>query len=216
MSSEFINGSKYAFSSAFATAVAMTALTNAAPPVATTDDPITEGLVALIKSGWGDINEQAVYMGASGELEGLDTTDLAQFPAGEGVGSLQTVSEWTSLTQIRSADQSGGDQNFFNYGYIDDKNRRQRSKPTDRNPLVLPFVLDYDPDLPWYQKLIDMDGKFAVMRETLPSGDVLLYTGYLSFQKSPTRVRNENMTVTATFSINSDIIRYPASFFTGS
>lgn len=54
------------------------------------------------------------------------------------------------------------------------------------------------------------------MRERLPTGDVLLYTGHVSFQPSPSRVRNENATVTATMSVNSEILRYPASFFAGS
>ena len=56
----------------------------------------------------------------------------------------------------------------------------------------------------------------TALRERLPTGDVLLYTGYLSFQPSPTRTRNENATVTAVMSINSEILRYPASFFAGS
>lgn len=222
MSQYFINGAKYSFSTVLGLAVAIASITNDDPAVATVGvggTPPTEGDIVLLQSNWTELNELATYAGAvTGQdfvLSGIDTTSERLFPDGESAGSFRIAGGFTSLSQIRDIQQSGGDTNQFTWGYIDDSSPRQRSKPTDQNPLVLTFVMDYDPDLPWPDELekLSKSRQLVVMRESLPSGDVLVYTGYLTYQKSPSRVRNENMTVTAVMSVNSDILRFPASFF---
>lgn len=217
MSSEFINGAKYRFSTTLGAAVAITAMTNAFPAVVTAATPPTEGTTVILTSGWTSLNDTAFLAGAASAIAELDTTDTSAYPPGQGAGSYKLASAFVSLSQIREIAQSGGDTNQFNYAYIDDTARRQRSKPTDKNPLVLTFTMDYDPTLPWHAALqaLDKSAQLVVMQETLPSGDTLVYTGFVSFQSSPTRTRNENMEVVATMSINSDVIRYPAGF-TGS
>lgn len=223
MSQYFINGAKYAFSTALADPENITSITNANPPVASALVPPTDGDIVLLRSNWTELNDMAAYAdnvtGSGFELAGVDTSDIQFYPEDEELpASYQVVSGFTSLSQIRDIQQTGGDTNQFTWGYIDDASPRQRSKPTDQNPLVLTFTMDDDPTLPWHQALIDVSKRrqLVTMRERLPTGDVLLYTGYMSFQPSPTRVRNENATVTATMSINSEIMRYPASFFAGS
>lgn len=223
MSQYFINGAKYAFSTVLADPENITSITNANPPVASALVPPADGDIVLLRSNWTELNDMAVYAdnvtSSDFELAGVDTSDIQFYPEDEELpASYQVVSGFTSLSQIRDIQQTGGDTNQFTWGYIDDASPRQRSKPTDQNPLVLTFTMDDDPTLPWHQALIDVSKRrqLVTMRERLPTGDVLLYTGYMSFQPSPTRVRNENATVTATMSINSEIMRYPASFFAGS
>lgn len=223
MSQYFINGAKYAFSTALAEAVEISAITNGDPPVVQALVAPTDGDIVLLRSNWTELNDLAAYAdnvtSSDFELAGVNTADVQFYPEDEELpASYQVVSGFTSLSQIRDIQQTGGDTNQFTWGYIDDASRRQRSKPTDQNPLVLTFTMDDDPTLPWHQALIDVSkrSQLVTMRERLPTGDVLLYTGYMSFQPSPTRVRNENATVTATMSINSEIMRYPASFFAGS
>ena len=84
--------------------------------------------------------------------------------------------------------------------------------PTFKNAMGLNIVMDYDPDLPWYDALVEADRLKVpvVLRETLPNEDVLYYYGYLGFNKVPTHTVNENMTVTASFSLQSDPVRYAA------
>lgn len=223
MSQYFINGAKYSFSTILATAVPITSITNGAPPIATAAVAPDEGSIVLLKSNWTELNDVAAYVdvvaGNSFALANLDTEDETLYPEDEDQpASYQLVGGFTSLSQIREIDQSGGDTNQFTWGYIDDSSPRQRSKPTDQNPLVLTFTMDDDPNLPWHDALTLVSKKrsLVTMRERLPTGDVLLYTGYMSFQPSPSRTRNENATVSATMSINSEILRYPASFFAGS
>lgn len=223
MSQYFINGAKYSFSTTLAAAVSISAITNADPAVASASALPTDGDIVLLKSNWTELNDLACYAdspaGGTFTLAGVDTTDVSLFPEDEDQpASYQVVGGFTTLSQIRDIAQSGGDTNNFNWGYIDDVSPRQRSKPTDQNPLVLTFTMDDDPTLPWHAAMTTVSKKrqLVTMRERLPTGDVLLYTGFLSFQPSPSRTRNENATVTATMSINSEILRYPASFFAGS
>ena len=223
MSQTFINGAKYSFSTTLAAAVAIASISNADPAVATAVGAApTEGDIVLLSSNWTELNELATYAdavaGLNFALAQIDTTDERLYPPGESAGNYRIAGGFTSLSQIRDIQQSGGDTNNFTWGYIDDASPRQRSKPTDQNPLVLTFVMDYDPELPWVDALeaLTKSRQLVVMRETLTTGDVLLYTGYIAYQKSPSRVRNENMTVTAVMSVNSDILRFPASFFSGS
>lgn len=223
MSQAFINGAKYSFSTTLAAAVSITGITNAEPAVASAATLPADGDIVLLKSNWTELNELATYADSPGggtfQLAGVDTSDEGLFPEDEELpASYQVAGGFIALSQIREIAQSGGDTNSFTWGYIDDASPRQRSKPTDQNPLILTFTMDYDPELPWADALETVSKKrqLVVMRERLPTGDVLLYTGYLSYQKSPSRVRNENMTVTATMSINSEILRFPAAFFAGS
>lgn len=217
----FVNGTKFAFSTKLALAVAISTITNGKPPVASTATPPADGDIVLLQSNWTELNEVAAYVdnadADSFELAGLDTTDVTRYPVGESAGSYQKATDFVTLSQVRSVEQSGGDSNNFTFGYVDDSSPRQRSKPTDQNPLVLTFTMDYDPALPWMSALEELSRKrqLVVMRERSPSGDVFIYTGYVSFNKSPSRTRNENQTVTATMTVNSEMLRYPASFFAG-
>ena len=216
----FINGAKYAFSTVIGEAVPITEISNTNPAVALTATPPAEGDVVLLDSNWTDLAEQATYATNvdvdSFELAQIDTLDTMLYPEGESAGSYRIATGFTNLSQIREITQTGGDTNQFTWGYIDDRSTRQRSRPTDQNPLVLTFTMDYDPDLAWASALdlVSKARQLVVMRERLPTGDTLLYSGYLSYQKSPTRVRNENMTVTATMSINSEVLRFPAGSLT--
>jgi len=213
----FINGAQYAFATTQAAPVVITDITNANPAIADAATVPAVGDIVLLSSNWASLIGQAcrvatVTAGVSFALEGVDTTDVQYFPVGEGAGTYAKLTDFVSLSQIRDITQAGGDFNEFSWTYVDDKALRQRSRPTDANPLKLTFMLDYDPSLPWFAALETVTKKqtLTAMRETLPDGTILLYTGYLAFNKSPTRTRNQNMTVSAVMTVNSDILRYPA------
>lgn len=216
MGSRFINGAKYAVSTQLALAVAISALSNGDPAVATAAALPANGDVVVVDSGWTELSGVAVRVAnaAAGtfQLEEVDTTDTTRFPPGEGIGTYRIASGFTSLTQVRNVEVTGGEQNFFNYQYVEDPSSQQRQKPTSKNPQTTTITMDYDPNLGWYDALIELDRKKepVVLRETLPGGDVIYYHGYLSFQKNPTKTINENMTVVATFSLLQDPIRYGA------
>lgn len=216
MASRFINGAKYAVSTQLAAAIAITGITNANPAVASSATPPADGDILVLKSGWSELNDTVVRADgpAAGTfiLEGVDTTDLNRFPAGEGLGAYEKASSFVSFSQVRDVDLSGGEQQFYTYQNVEDPSSRQRQDPTYKNPMVLKVMLAYDPALPWYNTLVELDRKRepVVLRETLPNGDTIYYFGMISFNKVPTKKLNEHMQVEATFSLYSDPIRYDA------
>lgn len=210
MTSRFINGAKYAVSTVLGAAAAITAVSNATPAVITSATMPTAGDILILTSGWTDLNGTVVRALAAGGLEGVDTTDVVAYPAGEGVGAYQKASTFVGLSQVRDVAMDGGDQNYFQFQYVEDKGGRQRQSPTFKSAMTMKIELDYDPALPWYQALITADAKKlpVVLRETLPAGDVIYYVGMLAFNKVPTKGINQNMTVKATFSLQADPQRY--------
>jgi len=216
MSSFFPNGSQFAVSTAKAAAIAVTAITNADPAVASASSPPADGSIGVITSGWSNLSGRPARVdnptANTFQLEGFDTTDVGRYPAGEGAGTFQVFSGFVSITQVREVTSEGGDQNYFTFNYVDDKSGRERRKPTTKSAQGFTLLLDWDPNLPWYQTLIDLDEKRdqVVLRVTLPNGDILFYYGYIAFAKEPSMTSNENMTVSANFSMDSDTTRYPA------
>lgn len=217
MSSRFINGARYAVSTSVAAAVAISGITNANPAVAATASPPANGSVVVLQSGWPDLND-GVFRSAnqvaatSFEIEDYDTTDTTRFPPGEGAGVFEVHSGFVSLNQVRDVQTEGGDQNYFEYQYIEDAGGRQRRAPTFKGAMGITIVMDYDPDLPWDATLKELDRAKdpVVLRETLPNGDVLYYYGFISYNGVPSKTTNENMTVQAAFSLQSDPVRYAA------
>lgn len=214
MSSTFINGAKYAVSTSLAAAAVVSAISNADPAVATTATPPAEGDVLILLSGWTEVNETVVRASAvtanSFTMEGVDTSDVVRFPAGEGTGAYQTAGGFVGVSQVRDVVVSGGDQNYYNYQYVEDQSGRQRQKPTFKGATSIALTMDYDPSLAWHETLVELDRlrEPVVLRETLPTGDVIYYYGAIAFNKVPTKSINENMTVSASFSLLSDPVRF--------
>ena len=216
MTSRFINGAKHAVSTAVTAAAAITGISNANPAVASAASPPAAGSFVIIKSNWPELNDTVAKVGTvtagTFVLLGVDTSDLNRFPAGEGAGTFQVASSFVSLSQVRDVDQSGGEQQFYTYQNVEDPSSRQRQDPTYKNPMVIRVDMAYDPALPWYETLIELDRtrEPTVLREILPGGDTILYFGIMSFNKVPTKKVNEHMMVSATFSLYADPIRYDA------
>ena len=218
MSSMFINGAKYAVSDALAAAVAVSALSNANPAVATTATPPAEGAVIVVTSGWSEVNDRVTRAldpdATTFKLEGIDTSDTGRFPAGEGIGAYRVASTFTPIDQVRDITKEGGDQNYFNWRYVEDTDNRQRSRPTFKNATVFNFLMDYDAAKPWYARLQEADREQVpvVLREILPNGQgVVYYYGYPSFDDIPTKTIDENITVTLSLALVSAPIRLPAT-----
>jgi len=96
MSASFPNGTVFSVSTAFGTALALTAITNANPGVATTTTPPVDGTIGVIASGWPGINNRVVRSASAAAttfaLEGLDTTSVVKYPAGAGAGTFTPAS----------------------------------------------------------------------------------------------------------------------------
>lgn len=214
MGSIMPNGARYAVATTIAAAVAITATSNASPPVASSAVLPANGDIVLLTHGWPDLNGAVARVSAAAagvfSLPGYDSTDEVLYPPGEGKGTYQKVSDFVNLAKVRSVEMAGGEQNFYTYQYVDDASGRQMQAPTFKSAQSMTLQVDYDPDLPHWPVLVDQDRKrqITVLRETLVNGDTLYYVGWISFNKVPTKVLNEFMANQLTFSLTAEPIRY--------
>lgn len=211
----FINGTKYAVSTTLAPLSPITGITNAVEAVASATVLPTDGDIVVLNSGWTELDENIARVkdAATGKftLEGRNTTDTTRFPVGESAGGYETAGGFVSLSQVTSVELSGGEQQFYTWQYIEDPTGRQRQKPTFKNAQSIVIEMDDDPNKPWHAALTELDrkGTPCVLREILANGDTIYYYGYISYQKVPSKTMNENMKVSATFSLAAEPIRYP-------
>lgn len=217
MSSLMINGARFAVATALAAPVAITGISNAAPPVALSATPAANGSILLLASGWGGLDEAVArstgfVAATSFNLEGFDTTDATRYPAGEGAGAYRIASNFVNLPKIHDIQASGGEQQFATRQYVDDPSNKQVQAPTFKSAMGKTYLMDYDPSKPHFDALVELDRTktITILRETLPNGDVIYRAGYLSFNKEPTQALNEFMSNQMTFSQTSESIRYAA------
>lgn len=210
------NGSVLEIASALGNAVAFTALTNAAPPVAiAAGHTIKNGDVLLVNSGWSLITDRAVRAASVAadkfSLAGLNTSNLDKFTAGAGAGSVVTVSNWAQISKVTGFTVSGGEQQFLTVGYLENDDDIQF--PTNRNPISLAITVEDQPAAPYVPIVEGYDESkvLTVLRLKLSGGDQILFPGYLSITSTPTMERNQLMTRTISFGLSGRPVRYPAA-----
>lgn len=207
------NGSTVFLASVLAAAKNVTAATNAAEAVLTsTGHGLKDGDFVVVTNGWNDTNGRVFKVGASAadnfKLVGCDTSDTVRFPAGAGVGSVQKITEWTQISQITNVEASGGEQQFTQYGFLEDDFERQL--PSVKSARAITFTMAYEPDLPGYKAAAKASDSKAQtpLRINLPTGKTLLYNGYPSLNDTPALTRNEIMTVSLSYSLSVKFNQY--------
>lgn len=211
----FPNGSILELATAFAAAKTITAITNAKPPEATSAaHGLSEGDIGLLRSGWSRINGRGVRVGVVDtddfELSGLDTSKTARFPVGRGVGSILVPTDWQQVDKILEVSSSGGEQQFWTGAYLEDDDETQ--VPTTRNPQSMSLTLGDDPDSDRDAALLEADEskEEQLLRLTLPTGSIILYTGYVSYNDNPQMQRNNPMSGRVVISLTARPTRYAA------
>ena len=204
---KFPNGAVFGISTAIASAVTASAVSNASPAVATvTTGSFTEGDVIVVTSDWPEANNIAVEAGDvttsttdTVELLGLDSTDTDVFEAGAANAKLAKASSFVDFSQQGDVSTSGGDQQYWTGQFLEAS--RQISVPTFKNAKVFTVPLYFDPAMPWYAaaKAADRKREPIVLRCKLPDGDTIYRYGYLSFDSDPSMSANNPMGNTATF-----------------
>jgi hypothetical protein len=211
----FPNGTVFSVSTAIAAPTTITAISNANPAVASDATPPTVGTFGVISSPWSGLNNRVsrvatVVAGTSFVIEGFDTSSTTDYPATSNTGTFAAVSSWVTLSQVTNIAKSGGTQQYFTWQYAEDPHNTQIQRPTFKNAKTLTLTLDYDPALAWYAALQAADKAQVpvVLKAVLPSGAILLYYAYPSFDSDPSMALNKNMDNIATFSQISLLTRY--------
>lgn len=215
MSVSLPNGSIISIASAYGTAVPVSAVSNANSAVATaTGHVLTDASILEVTSGWSQLDQRILRLNNpltnTFEFEGFDSSNTSKFPAGGGIGSVRAISSWVQVTQILESTSQGGEQQYTQFGFLEDSKERQL--PTVKTAESLNLQIGDDQSLPWYALMIaaDEDRLPRAIRVTLPSGAVLYYNAYVSINKTPTLTRNEIMKLSASLSFVADPTRYAA------
>src|SRR6516225_3019546 len=123
MSLTLPNGSTIFMASGYGTPVTVSALSNAAPPVATATNTFVAGDIVEVTSGWSRFNNKVARVlaptGTNFSYEGLDSTITSIYAPGSGGGSVRKITGWTQLQQIIQTSTSGGDQQFLTYQLLE-------------------------------------------------------------------------------------------------
>lgn len=210
------NGSTIAIAGTLAVEKLVSAISNASPAVATSaDHGYSAGDIVLLRSGWTSLQDRVARVSTPTEdtfaLQGVSTEDLKRFPVGLGAGGARVVPAdgWTAISQILDTTNSGGDQQFYTFNFLEDTGD-QRQIPTKRTPRQIQLQVADDPSMPHYEVLsaADADRLPRILRLTLSSGALIYYAAYVSFNKVPTLTQDQAMALTVTLSLASEPTRY--------
>lgn len=213
MSVSLPNGSIISIASTYSDSKTVTVATNANPCVMTsTTHGFTDADILEVRSGWSQLDQRILRLDAPATdtfaLEGFNSSDTAKYPAGGGIGSVRKITAWTQITQILESTSQGGEQQFANYGFLEDSKERQL--PTVKTAESIVLSIGDDQTLPWYDIMVaaDEDRLPRAIRVRLPSGATIYYNAYVTINKTPTLTRNEIMRLSATLSFVADTTRY--------
>ncbi|WP_276319582.1 phage tail protein [Crenobacter cavernae] len=165
-----------------------------------------------VTSGWSKIDGRIIrvagQVAGAFNLDGIDTIDTKLFPAGAGAGSVREITGFAQISQVLELSTSGGEQQFATYSFLE--NDYDSQIPTTLSAQSVSISIADDPTLPGYQALKAASDAKAVraLKMVLPSGSVLLYNGYVSFNETPTMTKGNVMACKATFSLLSRPVRY--------
>ena len=206
------NGATLALANSYATALTVSAVSNANPAIVTAaSHGLTTGSFVEMTSGWSGLNGRVFKVGAvtatTFELLGMDTTNTKKFPAGGGVGTARGILAWTQITQILEFSTSGGEQKFVDYDFLEDDQGHQM--PGGWSAQSLSLGIGDDPTLPGYIALKSASDARVIraLRMDLVDGTSILYNGYVSLNETPTVTKGQVMQVKATLAMSGKPVR---------
>lgn len=210
------NGSTIDLAQTYATSKPITTISNANPAVVSSvAHGYTAGDYVEVTSGWLGINGRIFRVASvttdSYALEGADTTDVNHYPAGTGGGSTRKITAWVQIAQITDVQPSGGEQQFYQFGFLEESDDRQL--PTTRSPMSLALTVADDPSQAYVAVAEAADQRRTPngLRLNLADGvSKIVYNGYLTISETPALTRNQLMTRTLTFSMSGRPVRYNA------
>ena len=184
-------GSQFAIASTYGSAVSVTAATNAASSVVTAaGHACVVGDYAEIVTGasWQRAERRVYRVSAVATnditLEGFDTTNTTLYPAAGFVGgTVRRISAWTTMTQItKDIEINGGELRTADITGIADV--IEKVLPTYRSPVNLGLPYFSDVSLSWLStvKTADEAQEVRAIRMVMPSGQRIVFNGYVSHQ----------------------------------
>lgn len=211
------NGSTFDFAATYGPEVTVTSISNANPAVVTAaGHGLVEGDIVVLTTGWLKLSGRGFRVGASAdadtfELEGIDTTSTTRYPSGVSAGIVKKVATWVNIPQITEVASSGGEQQFYQFGFLEEDEDRQI--PTTKSPSTLTLTVADDPDQPFVPvvELADELKEERLQRLNLVNNDIIIYNSIASISNTPSLTRNQLMVRTITLAQQGRVTRYKAA-----
>ena len=207
------NGATIAIAATYGTEFTISAITNANPAVITfSGSPALDtGDIIQIESGWGQLTNRVVRLivtsGTTAQLEGINTTDTDDYPAGTGAGTAREVLTWTQITQVRTPSTSGGDQQYVDTTTLENADNPTQI-PTRSTPQSLSLEVYDDPDLAWYATVRAAAGVETGLRVVFRGNSRLLASAHWTLQETPNMAIDQPLTVRLNISYAAQPTRY--------
>ena len=209
----FPEGTRLYYSSTFASAKTISAVTNADPAVATS---VAHGYVdndiVLIDSGWEDADDSLFKVDQQSadtfQLLGLNSTNTTFFPSGSGTGTAQLVSSWVEIPQVLNLQSSGGDPRF---GQTEPLARRNAiSQWLGFNPVNITATLGHDPSNATYLAMLALSrvGTRVGIKIVGGSGGVAYAYGQMGVSEMPRYQRGQANSVDVAIAVQGRLISY--------
>lgn len=209
------NGSTFDFASTYSDDVTITSISNANPAVVSaTAHGFVAGDIVYVQSGWVKLTGRAFKVGTvttdTFVLTGVNTTNTQSYPSGSSAGTAKSVETWVNIPQITEVASSGGEQQFYQFGFLEEDEDRQI--PTTKSPSTLTLTVADDPSQPYVPVVEAADElkEERVQRLNLVNGDIILYNSIASITNTPSLTRNQIMVRTITLAQQGRVTRYKA------
>lgn len=209
----FPEGTLIQFSTTFAAAKTVSAISNANPAVATaTGHGYTTNDEIVLYTGFSDINESIYKITSvdanSFSMQELDTTNTAFYPSGSGGGTARKLSGWTTVPQAMDISSQGGDARYTQIQLL--ANRNDIQVATGFNPTSYSFVVADDPANATFKEMFRISRTLAdVAIKVLVSGVAPTYGfGKLTLSELPQMTRNQVNRLQGTFTLTGRPTRY--------
>lgn len=209
------NGSTFDFAETYSTDVTITGISNASPAIATAaGHTFVQGDIVVITSGWVKLTGRSFKVGAvtadTFVLTGVNTLNEQSYPDGTSAGTAKNVTKWVNIPQITEVASSGGEQQFYQFGFLEEDEDRQI--PTTKSPSTLTLTVADDPSQPYVPVVEAADElkEERVQRLNLVNGDIILYNSIASITNTPSLTRNQIMVRTITLAQQGRVTRYKA------
>lgn len=209
------NGSTFDFAEEYGTDVTITEISNANPAVAkAAGHTFVKGDIVVVTSGWVKLTGRSFKVGEvttdTFVLTGVNTTSDQSYPDGTSAGTAKKVEKWVNIPQITEVASSGGEQQFYQFGFLEEDEDRQI--PTTKSPSTLTLTVADDPSQPYVPVVEAADElkEERVQRLNLVNGDIILYNSIASITNTPSLTRNQIMVRTITLAQQGRVTRYKA------
>ena len=209
----FAEGSKFYFSTTFASPKSVTILSNANPALATASSHgYSDNDEILLTSGWEDATDTVYRVDQQDAstflVTGLNSTDTDWYASGAGTGTAEKLSSWVEIPQVLNITSSGGDARFTNVEPL--AKRNALSVPTGFNPSTITLTLGHDPSLAAYQTMLDISRTLSkvAFKVVISGGGTGYGYGYLSVSEMPQLARNQANQVQAAIGLLGRFITY--------